>query len=41
MVYFIVNDEKTVVRFCEYLYWNGRVLRIMLGNIQLELVGNL
>ncbi len=34
MVYLIINDEKTIVCFGEYLYWNSRILRIVLGNIQ-------
>ena len=34
MIYPIVNDKESVMRFAEYLYWDGRVLRIVLGDIQ-------
>ncbi len=41
MVYLIVYYQKAVVCFLEYLYMNGRVLRIMFGYVQLELLGNI
>ena len=39
MIYPIVDDKEPVMRFAEYVYRDGRVLRIMLGDIQGKLLG--
>ena len=39
MIYSIVDDKEPVMRFAEYVYRDGRVLRIMLGDIQGKLLG--